>query len=82
VGAAPTPGAPTQVATAQPSDVVIPEVRPTMVGRGDSLWRISKRVYGKGLRYTVIYDANQPQIQDPNRIYPGQQFVLPSEKQR
>ncbi len=71
----------TQVATASPADVVIPEVRTTIVARGDSLWRISKQVYGRGLRYTVIYDANQPQIQDPDRIFPGQLFVLPSEKQ-
>jgi len=49
-----------------------------VVGRGDNLWRISKRVYGVGQRYTVIYDANQAQIRNPDRIYPGQIFVLPA----
>ena len=30
--------------------------------------------------YTVIYDANQNQIRDPDLIYPGQIFVLPPDK--
>ena len=54
-------------------------MRSTLVSRGDSLWRISRRVYGRGVRYTVIYEANQQQIRDPARIYPGQMFVVPGE---
>ncbi len=61
-----------------PSAVVVPEVKTTTVSRGDSLWRISQRVYGQGVRYTVIYGANDGQIRDPDLIYPGQVFVLPS----
>lgn len=57
--------------------MVIPEINTAIVSRGDSLWRISRRVYGRGLRYTVIYDANQEQIRNPDLIYPGQIFVLP-----
>ena len=49
----------------------------TVVSRGDSLWRISRAAYGDGARYTVIYDANHGQIRNPDRIYPGQVFVLP-----
>jgi nucleoid-associated protein YgaU len=48
-----------------------------VVSRGDSLWRISRSAYGDGARYTVIYDANHGQIRNPDRIYPGQVFVLP-----
>jgi len=44
---------------------------------GNSLWRIARRVYGQGIRYTVIYQANAEQIRDPDLIYPGQIFVLP-----
>lgn len=58
--------------------VVVPEINTAIVARGDNLWRISRRVYGQGIRYTVIYGANQPQIRDPARIYPGQVFVLPA----
>ena len=34
--------------------------------------------YGRGTRYTVIYQANKDQIADPNKIYPGQVFALPT----
>ncbi|TXM73695.1 LysM peptidoglycan-binding domain-containing protein [Methylobacterium sp. WL12] len=61
------------------ADVFVPEVRTATIARGDSLWEISRRTYGAGDRYSVIYDANQDQIRDPDLIYPGQIFVLPSE---
>lgn len=57
--------------------VVVPEINTAIVSRGESLWAISKRAYGEGLRYSVIYGANAKQIRDPNLIYPGQLFVLP-----
>jgi len=60
-----------------PSAVVVPKTAITVVSRGDSLWRISRVTYGTGMRYAVVYRANRDQIQDPNRIYPGQIFVLP-----
>ncbi|MCO5145860.1 MAG: LysM peptidoglycan-binding domain-containing protein [Aquamicrobium sp.] len=50
-----------------------------IIRRGDSLWRISRRVYGHGIRYSTIYLANQDQIHNPNRIWPGQVFTLPGE---
>lgn len=48
-----------------------------IIRRGDSLWRISRRVYGLGVRYSTIYLANQDQISDPDRIWPGQVFSVP-----
>lgn len=62
----------------EPGAMVVPEVNTALVSRGDNLWRISKRAYGSGLRYTVIYGANQPQIRNPSLIYPGQVFVVPA----
>lgn len=50
-----------------------------IVQPGNSLWRIARRVYGGGDRYTVIYQANEGQIRDPDLIYPGQVFRLPTE---
>lgn len=44
---------------------------------GDSLWRISRRISGEGERYTLIYDATQEQIRDPDLIDPRQVLVLP-----
>jgi len=60
--------------------VYVPEINTAKITRGDNLWRISQRTYGRGGRYTVIYDANQTQIRNPDLIYPGQIFVLPSDK--
>lgn len=78
--------------TTAPVEEVAPAVVPTMVGttsgnrttsghviirRGDNLWTIARRVYGEGLRYTQIYQANANQIRNPDLIYPGQVFDLP-----
>lgn len=49
-----------------------------IIRRGDNLWRLSRRVYGQGIRYTSIYDANRDQIRDPALIFPGQVFELPT----
>lgn len=48
-----------------------------IIRRGDTLWQISRRIYGKGVRYTTIYLANEDQIADPDRIIPGQVFGVP-----
>lgn len=49
-----------------------------IIRKGDTLWHISRRVYGQGIRYTTIYKANQDQIRDPDLIWPGQTFSLPA----
>jgi hypothetical protein len=62
------------------SDVVLAQESGNLsaiVQPGNSLWRIARRVYGEGMEYTVIYQANQDQIRDPDLIYPGQIFTLP-----
>ncbi len=48
-----------------------------VVQPGNSLWRIARRLYGDGVQYTVIYQANREQIRDPDLIYPGQVFRAP-----
>lgn len=54
-----------------------PRGRLVVVQPGNSLWRIARRTYGDGIRYTVIYAANSGQIRDPDLIYPGQIFHAP-----
>jgi nucleoid-associated protein YgaU len=61
--------APTSVAAAEGKVVVQP---------GNSLWRLARQTYGSGLRYTVIYEANKEKITNPDLIYPGQIFKLPT----
>jgi len=55
------------------------EIR-AIVQPGNSLWRIARRMYGDGTEYTLIYQANESQIKDPDLIYPGQIFALPSKE--
>ncbi len=80
-------GAPVAVAEAEvPTLVAEPVGDPELqrfasgraiIRRGDNLWTIARRVYGEGIRYTTIYEANTGQIRDPDWIYPGQVFDLP-----
>ena len=48
-----------------------------VVQPGNNLWRIARRTYGRGVLYSIIYQANSNQIRDPDLIYPGQIFTLP-----
>jgi nucleoid-associated protein YgaU len=50
-----------------------------IIRHGDTLWEISRRVYGRGIRYTTIYLANEDQIADPDLIEPGQVFGVPDQ---
>jgi nucleoid-associated protein YgaU len=55
-----------------------PEDRFVIVQPGNSLWRIARRTYGEGIRYSVIFQANNDRIVDPDLIFPGQIFLVPS----
>ncbi|MEZ5810284.1 MAG: peptidoglycan-binding protein LysM [Rhizobiaceae bacterium] len=49
------------------------------VAKGDNLWKIAEKEYGKGkgAKYTVIFEANKPMLSDPDKIYPGQVLRIP-----
>jgi len=49
-----------------------------LVQPGNSLWRIARRVYGSGFSYTQIFEANKERIGDPDMIFPGQVFEVPT----
>ncbi|MCX8123330.1 MAG: DUF4398 domain-containing protein [Spirochaetes bacterium] len=44
----------------------------------DCLWRIALKVYNNARLWPLIYIANKDQIKDPDLIFPGQRFVIPS----
>lgn len=48
------------------------------VGRGDTLWDISAAdaIYGDPFAWPLIYKANSDRIDDPDLIYPDQEFVI------
>ena len=47
------------------------------VQRGDTLEKIAKEQLGSAKRYPEIFEANQPLLTDPNKIYPGQMLRMP-----
>jgi len=55
-----------------------PEARLYTVKPGDSLSKIAKEHYGDPMKYPVIFEANKPMLQDPDRIYPGQVLRIPA----
>ena len=48
------------------------------VQSGDSLSKIAKEVYGDPMKYNIIFEANQPMLSHPDKIYPGQILRIPA----
>jgi hypothetical protein len=55
----------------------MPAMETVIIKRGDNLWRIARGAWGKGMRWSTIYQANTDQIRNPHWIYPGQVFIMP-----
>lgn len=72
------PPEPLTIVESAPPKIETPE-KPTkyIVKKGDSLWKISGRVYGNPLKWPRIYHDNKDKIKNPNRIYPGQVLSIP-----
>jgi nucleoid-associated protein YgaU len=70
------PAQPDANAEATPAPAA-PKPMAVIIRRGDTLWQISRRIYGRGVRYSTIYLANEGVTGDPNRIFPGQVFKVP-----
>jgi nucleoid-associated protein YgaU len=47
------------------------------VEKGDTLSGIAKRLYGDASKYPKIFEANQPMLTHPDKIYPGQVLRVP-----
>ena len=54
-----------------------PEATYYTVVSGDTLGKIAKEHYGKASKYPVIFEANKPMLEHPDRIYPGQVLRIP-----
>ena len=55
-----------------------PEALFYTVQSGDTLSKIAKEHYGDAMRYPVIFEANKPMLEHPDKIYPGQQLRIPA----
>ncbi|MEO8670972.1 MAG: peptidoglycan-binding protein LysM [Tahibacter sp.] len=61
------------ISVAAPADAA----RLYTVKSGDTLGKIAHEMYGKSGDYTKIFEANKPQLKDPDHIYPGQVLRIP-----
>ncbi len=48
-----------------------------VVLKGDSLYKIAKKIYGSGDKYMVLFNANRDKLKDPNLIEIGQILNIP-----
>jgi LysM repeat protein len=48
-----------------------------IVEKGDTLQKISDKVYGTTRRWQEIYEANKDVLKSPDKIVPGQKLVIP-----
>lgn len=64
-------------AAAAETNPAVTENKTHTVQSGDTLWAIAKKYYGNGGQYTKIASAN-PDIKNPNLIYPGQVLSIPA----
>ena len=55
-----------------------PEQTTYTVVKGDNLSQIAKHFYGKASAWPKIFEANRDQLDDPDRIKPGQVLRIPS----
>lgn len=55
-----------------------PEATLYTVQSGDTLGKIAKEFYGNAGSYMKIFEANQPMLTDPNKIYVGQALRIPA----
>ncbi len=58
-------------------DLTVVRADSYVVVGGDSLWKISVKVYGDGFRWGELWRANRVLIPDPNLIYGGTRLLVP-----
>ena len=47
------------------------------IQKGDTLSAIAKQHYGEASAWKILFEANRDVLDDPDRIYPGQQIKIP-----
>ena len=54
-----------------------PAARTYTVESGDTLWAFAQKEYGSGGKYMKIFEANTSLLESPDKIFPGQELVIP-----
>ncbi|MBU4405250.1 MAG: LysM peptidoglycan-binding domain-containing protein [Candidatus Aminicenantes bacterium] len=60
-----------------PASKAAPAPRLHKVVAGDTLSKISQTYYGKASDYIKIFEANKDKLKDPDKIFPGQELIIP-----
>lgn len=47
------------------------------IQKGDTLSAIAKQHYGEASAWKILFEANRDVLDDPDRIYPGQEIKIP-----
>ena len=55
-----------------------PEAKYHTVVSGDWLSKIADKYYGDAQKFDVIFEANKPMLEHPDKIYPGQVLRIPN----
>ena len=63
-----------------PEKKKVSNVRPVehVVRTGDNLWKIARKYYGSGAKWTLIYEANKSAIKKKDFLEPGTVLVIPA----
>lgn len=71
------------VAESEPLEITEPQETGSFeqytVQKGDTLQKISKKMYGTTKKWNSIYKANTDTLKGPNKIYPGQVLNIPKQ---
>jgi len=67
-------------AAAETEEPAAAEDRSYTVQSGDTLWKIAQEMYGDGSKYMKIFDANSELLENPDRIFPGQELTIPNKE--
>jgi nucleoid-associated protein YgaU len=60
-----------------PKPQTAPTLRIHKVVAGDTLSQIAKKYYGNANDYMKIFNANKNILKDPDKIFPGQDLIIP-----
>ena len=55
-----------------------PQAQFHTVVKGEWLSKISQKYYGDPNKYNIIFEANRPMLDHPDKIYPGQVLRIPN----
>jgi nucleoid-associated protein YgaU len=60
-----------------PKPQTAPTLRIHKVVVGDTLSKIAKKYYDNANDYMKIFNANKDKLKDPDKIFPGQELIIP-----